>query len=68
MENESKKQAKNINISNDKLLLSDVSISKLPDDVMSFLQELDDFTDPYDTNYIGSRMSNRLNDILEKYS
>jgi len=68
MENESKKQAKNININNDKLLLSDVIISKLPDDVMSFLQELDDFTDPYDANYIGSRMSNRLNDILEKYS
>lgn len=68
MENESKKQAKNINISNDKLLLSDVGISKLPDDVMSFLQELDDFTDPYDANYIGSRMSNRLNDILFKYS
>ena len=67
MENESKIQAENID-SNEKLLLSDVSISKLPDDVMSFLNDLDDFTDPYDANYIGSRMSNRLNDILEKYS
>jgi hypothetical protein len=68
MENESKNKAGNTDSGTKKLLLSDVSISKLPDDVMSFLNELDDFTDPYDANYIGSRMSNRLNDILEKYS
>ena len=68
MGNKSEKQTENIDNSTEKLLLSDVSISKLPDDVMSFLNELDDFTDPYDANYIGSRMSNKLNDILEKYS
>ena len=67
MKNENKKQVENNDNSTEKLLLSDVSISKLPEDVMSFLNELDDFTDPYDANYIGSIMSNRLNDILEKY-
>lgn len=47
------------------LVINDAS--KLPDDVMSFLNELDDFTDPYSANYIGVRMSNKLNEILEKY-
>ena len=68
MKNKAKKINKNIDKNDEKLLLSDVSISKLPSDVMSFLNELDDFTDPYNANYIGSRMSNKLNDILEKYS
>ena len=68
MENEIKKQVENTDNSVEKLLLPDTSISKLPDDVMSFLRDIDDFTDPYDTNYIGRRMCNRLNNILKKYS
>lgn len=41
--------------------------TKLPDDVLQFLKDLDGYTDPYSEPYVGSKMSHRLNDLLEKY-
>jgi len=51
-----------------KLLISNINNCKLPDDVLLFLNDLDELTDPYDANYMGRRMSKKLNKLLEKYS